>query len=687
MDPIISPSTEPGIIPQHASKKEKLTMSKQYYVSVNGCDQWSGSENRPFKTIQQASDFAQPGDTITVKEGIYREWINPKRGGTSDTQRIIYEAAPGESVTISGSEPIKNWEIVEGTVYKTVLPNTIFGSYNPYKEAVWGDWFDTLDRVFHLGEVFIDGRSMFESASLSDVMNPKAFPKAREQDWSLHAWYCESDDENTTIYANFMEFDPAQHNIEINVRKFCFWPEETGINYITVRGFHLTMASPNWAPPTALQEGLIGPHWSKGWIIENNEISNAKCSGISLGKEIKSGHNEWYEIGTKQGTQRERDVIFNALQLGWNKENVGSHIVRNNIIHDCEQTGICGHLGEIFSQIYGNHIYNIHHKRMFNGAEVAGIKLHASLDCQIYDNHIHNCDRGLWMDWQAQGTHIFRNLLYDNDTEDLFVEVSHGPYVVENNIFLSMKSNRELSQGGAYIHNLFGGFISNARVTNRFTPYHYAHQTGVHGLMIILSGDNRYYNNIFLGTQKENADKEKKVDIHDGWMHRDVAVQPDGSVPKGLCIYDDCPVGGEKWYKDLFSVDDFANARLPMYCGSNLYFDDAKPYRQETGSKSYPDKKPTVQLVTEGDDIYLTFDFEDTLPSVDCVTATTEFLGIAFEPELPFENPDGSPICIEHDFFGRLRPLDDATVGPLQGVGTGLQKIKVAEKVKYHITE
>lgn len=657
-------------------------MSKHFYVSTEGRDTWSGTETRPFKTIQKASDLARPGDIITVMEGVYREHVNPKQGGTSDGQRIVYEAAPGARAVISGAEVIENWEKVQDKVYKAVIPNELFGEFNPYKERVWGDWFDTMDRIFHLGEVYIDGRSMFEAADLDGVLHPVPFPKAREKDWSLHTWYCETDDANTTIYANFGEFDPAGHLIEINVRKFCFWPEQTGVNYITVRGFHLTMACPNWAPPTALQEGLIGPHWSKGWIIEDNEISNAKCSGISLGKEISTGHNEWYEIGTKQGTQRERDVIMNAVRIGWNKENIGSHIVRGNIIHDCEQTGICGHLGEVFSEICNNHIYNIHHKRMFNGAEVAGIKLHASLDCQIHDNHIHNCDRGLWMDWQAQGTHIFQNLLYDNDTEDLFVEVSHGPYVIENNVFLSMKSVRDLSQGGAYIHNLFAGFISQARVTNRFTPYHYAHETGVHGFMIILGGDNRYYNNIFTGTQPELERQEKLIDIHDGWMHRDVAILEDGSVPKGLSVYNSCPPGGSEWYKDLFSVDDFAGAWLPMYCGSNLYFHDAQPYKEEKGSISHPDQRPVMLVSEEGGDVYLSFDFGDALQEVDCVEVTTDSLGIAFEPELPFENPDGTPLCMEHDFFGRKRPAGHGTVGPFEGIGAGPQRIKVADHVR-----
>jgi alpha-L-arabinofuranosidase len=653
-------------------------MANHFHVSANGCDTWAGSIERPFKTIQSAADLAKAGDTITVHEGIYREHVNPKNGGTSDSSRITYEAAPGENVVITGAKIITDWTKVEGSVHKAVIPNSYFGDFNPYKEIVWGDWFKSLNRTFHLGEVYINGKSLFEVTNLDEVLNPKPFTGAREPEWSLHAWYSEVDNENTTIYANFRDFDPLENTIEINVRKFCFWPEKTGVNYITVRGFYLTMAAPNWAPPTALQEGLIGPHWSKGWIIENNKISNSKNSGISLGKEITTGHNEWVTVGTKQGTQRERDVIMNAVRIGWSKETIGSHIVRNNVIHDCEQTGICGHLGEVFSEIYNNHIYNIHHKRMFNGAEVGGIKLHAALDCQIYNNHIHNCDRGMWMDWQAQGTRISGNLLYDNDTEDLFVEVSHGPYVVDNNIMLSMKNILDLSQGGAYINNLFGGFISWARVTNRFTPYHYAHETSVHGFMTILGGDDRFYNNIFTGTQPENVEKEKKIDVTN-WVHPGVKLQEDGSVPKGLLLYNECPVGGENWYKDMRTVDEFSNARLPMYCGSNLYFNDAKPYRSETNSVVYADRKPKINIATEDGSVYVTFDFGDALSKVETVTVTTDFLGIAFEPELPYERPDGTPLCIENDYFGSLRPAGRITVGPFEGIGDGPQKIKVAE--------
>ena len=81
-------------------------------------------------------------------------------------------------------------------------------------------------------------------------------------------------------------------------------------------------------------------------MISKLHYLGQKLPGISVGKERASGHNEWTNLKVKHGTQRERDVVFKALELGWSMETIGSHIIRNNTITNCEQTGISGHLGE-----------------------------------------------------------------------------------------------------------------------------------------------------------------------------------------------------------------------------------------------------------------------------------------------------------------------------------------------------
>ena len=210
-----------------------------------------------------------------MHEGVYRERISPPRGGESDAKRIVYQAAPGEKVEIKGSEVVKNWVKVQDDVWKVTLPNSFFGSFNPYSDLIHGDWFDPKGRQHHTGAVYLNGDWLTEAAKLDDVLKPAA---------ATPLWFGQVDKENTTIWAQFKGVNPNEQQVEINVRRTVFYPEKTGINYITVRGFTLRHAATPWAPPTAEQIGLIGTHWSKGWIIENNVISHSICSGIALGK-------------------------------------------------------------------------------------------------------------------------------------------------------------------------------------------------------------------------------------------------------------------------------------------------------------------------------------------------------------------------------------------------------------------
>ena len=106
--------------------------AREYHVSINGNDKNNGTEQAPFRTIQTAANFAVAGDVITVHEGTYREWVNPIHGGESNLKRIIYRAAPGETVEIKGSEVVDEWKEENG-IWRITIPNTFFGTYNPWK--------------------------------------------------------------------------------------------------------------------------------------------------------------------------------------------------------------------------------------------------------------------------------------------------------------------------------------------------------------------------------------------------------------------------------------------------------------------------------------------------------------------------------------------------------------------------
>jgi PKD repeat protein len=75
-----------------------------FYVSPSGNDSNSGSSGSPWRTLQKASDMAQPGDTVVVRAGTY-SGFNIARSGTS-AARITYQAEAGAVIntpwTLSG---------------------------------------------------------------------------------------------------------------------------------------------------------------------------------------------------------------------------------------------------------------------------------------------------------------------------------------------------------------------------------------------------------------------------------------------------------------------------------------------------------------------------------------------------------------------------------------------------------
>ncbi len=129
----------------------------EFHVATHGADTNPGTANAPWRTIQHAADLAQPGDVITVHEGVYRERVNPPRGGDSETRRIIYQAAPGAKIEIKGSEVVKNWSKVRDGVWQVSLPPSFFGGFNPYDDLIRGDWFVDKGRKHHTGAVYLNG--------------------------------------------------------------------------------------------------------------------------------------------------------------------------------------------------------------------------------------------------------------------------------------------------------------------------------------------------------------------------------------------------------------------------------------------------------------------------------------------------------------------------------------------------
>ena len=198
---------------------------------------------------------------------------------------------------------------------------------------------------------------------------------------------------------------------------------------------------------------------------------------------------------------------------------------------------------------------------------------------------------------------------------------------MDDNIFLSKTSLHINSQGGAFAHNLFCGGVALIQYDGRMTPIMKPHSTQVAGYHDNPSGDMRFYNNIF--AQSGN-----------------------------LAPYNE--------------------ARLPMTVKGNVFFEGLRRPPQESAPLFKPGFDPGIRLIeTEG-----TFHLEMNLDSKWAAEqhrdlVTTELLGMATIPNLPFVQADNTPLRIDTDYSGQPRNTANPFPGPFEKPQGGKLSISI----------
>jgi alpha-N-arabinofuranosidase len=232
--------------------------------------------------------------------------------------------------------------------------------------------------------------------------------------------------------------------------------------------------------------GAVGTRMGKYWIIENCTVTNARCVGIILG----------HAPGVNYA-----DI-----------DAFGDHIIRNNIIRRCGQAGIAGQKGATRSLISGNLIEDTNYRKEFGGWETAAIKFHNSVDTVISGNLIRGVYHqkegafGIWMDFGNQGIRITRNVIYNTQAATIFLEMDHGPTLVDNNILIGQPV-RSNSEATVFAHNLFVDCgYDYSPDTGRRSEYYAPHTTKIVGRKTGTAQDDKWFNNIFL---RRGLDKVK----------------------------------------------------------------------------------------------------------------------------------------------------------------------------------
>jgi hypothetical protein len=135
----------------------------------------------------------------------------------------------------------------------------------------------------------------------------------------------------------------------------------------------------------------------------------------------------------------------------------------------------------------------------------------------------------------------------------------------------------------------------------------------------------------------------------------------------GTHVFDDYPTE-EEWRAQF----DFGNrpnmqelekihfGHLPVWCEGNVYMNGALPDKNEVNGlySEKTDQEIKVELKDKDGQYYIETNLYEKMKSFTGRMIHTDILGKAFEPEAQFENPDGTPIRFDKDFFGNHRGVD-----------------------------
>jgi hypothetical protein len=400
--------------------EQPLEFSRTYYVdnqNPRAADSNPGTHELPFRTINHAAQVLQPDERVLIMAGVYRERVDPARGGIGPTHMISYEAAPGAKVIVKGSRLVKSgWKpsteyglgpssttSAKPKIYQRALDDLDFHGYNPFGMVNM-----MQDRIYlnpkpeelraHLlrrGMVFVDGRRLEQVELYSELAQKDG------------TFWCEHD--GLTIHVRLPgDADPAQHEIELVIQEQVFAPRTRGLNFIRVKGITFEQAANAFPDP---QRGMVSASRGTHWIIEDCVLRQANSMALDIGA---------------QGGGLEEPAV------------VGHSIVRQNHITDIGMAGIEG-LGVQSTLIESNLIEHVGWQDVELTWEAGGIKLHLSKSCLLRNNvirHLTHCG-AIWLDYENVNTRVTGNVIGDTLETlrgGLYIEASHEANMFDHNI-------------------------------------------------------------------------------------------------------------------------------------------------------------------------------------------------------------------------------------------------------------
>lgn len=113
-----------------------------------------------------------------------------------------------------------------------------------------------------------------------------------------------------------------------------------------------------------------------------------------------------------------------------------------------------------------------------------------------------------------------------------------------------------------------------------------------------------------------------------------------------------------------------------MHVAGNVYYNDTPGYKYEQGAATGGNMS-MPELVYREDGIYLKFSLDAAWNRAQTKPVDTDMLQKAYYSDSFYENPDGTPLRIDHDYKGNARNFSAPKPGPFENASVGANEIKL----------
>ena len=323
------------------------------------------------RTIARAAALAEPGDTVIIHSGIYREAAVIEKSGKLDNP-ITFQAAAGAGVIMTGADRISEWTEVkgDGRIYSTPWPHE-FITWNRHHTHPDNDYHRLIGRC---EQVFVNGYALRQALDLDKLARGTFYVDLNDK--HLYVWNYDNQDvssKKVTVEASVRDriltvkgdyvtvkgirfryaANRAQHGaVEFSGNNLtiedCVF-EYTNAGGAAFRGEDITVRRCSFQHNGQLGFGAVRSHrlrmtgctvrnnnikgFNRGWEAGGNKICLARGVVLDNSTFVENrGNGIWFDIGNEDCTVRNCLIAYNEDAGIFYEISYGLHVHDNVIV-------------------------------------------------------------------------------------------------------------------------------------------------------------------------------------------------------------------------------------------------------------------------------------------------------------------------------------------------------------------